>query len=486
MLVNAGLRSLRERRLDPRLSLLVIVGFLLILVAVSSAVVLVRLEDPRLLWGLMLGLMALVLSVRHPRSAMLLVVSWLPMMGIVRRLFDTLAFVEFDPLLAVAPGVAAGMVLFAFHRFRASIAHSLKVSRPTLFVTLLTLACLVRTANPFAGGIYASLAPGLFLLGPILWYFLGRAYLDERTVKRMLVATVVIGAVCGLYGIYQAFAGFLPFEEEWIARKVDRFQALHIGRFIRPFSTFPNPEEWSRYMAIAGTVAVGFLASGRRPRLALALVAAISAAAILISGVRTSVFGFLLSVGVVLWLTARSRAVAIGRLAVLAVALAAFLVLTPQLSWREVEASRVAWTAFLGHTARGVRAPLEEDSWLIRLELWADILTRVVPNHPLGMGDADVTESYLMSLFLDTGIPGGVAFLGVLGTLGLHAYRLCRRRRDTVLVIVVGVLAGVALTSLVGNSLALYSIGPLGWALAGWLSAQSVVEQRRSAATIGP
>ena len=236
-------------------------------------------------------------------------------------------------------------------------------------------------------------------------------------------------------------------------------------------------------MAITGTVAVGLLAAGRRNRVTFVLVAAISVAAIVVGGVRTSVFGFLASVGVVLWLTARSRVAAIGRLAALAVALAAFLTLVPELSWREVEASRVAMTAFLGHTVRGVRAPLEEESLLVRLELWTDILTRVVPRHPLGMGNAEVTESYLVSLFLETGIPGGVAFLGILGTLALHAYRLCRSRREPILAIVVGVLAGVALTSLLGNSLALYSIGPLGWALAGWLSVQSATGRERSSAT---
>lgn len=478
MRVIAETQGLRMGRLQALTVLSALVVVALTIVTLGTETVLRPLEAPRPLLASLLVLALLVLSLRRPQAAMLLILWWLPLMGLVRRLFDTLGVFELDPVLAVAPVVAAGMTLLAFHRCKGSIGHSLRTSAPALLAALLGALFAVHAIVGVMPGFETDVGSAFYLLGPILWYFLGRAYLDEAAVRRLLIGSMAIGVACGLLGFYQTFVGFLPYEEEWIARKVDRFPALYVGRFIRPFSTFANPEEWSRYMALVGTASVAFLMGGRRARGRLVLTLAVSAAAIAVSGIRTTVFGFVVSLALVLWLMAKSRVGALVWLGALAAAVASFLWLAPVLSWREVVASRVAWMAFLGHMARGIRAPLQEESFSVRLDIWRHLFIEVVPAHPLGFGPADATESYLVTVFVGTGILGGLLFLGILGALSVHAWRLCRRRGDAILVAAVAALAGITLTSMSGNSLALYSIGPLGWALAGWVSAQPVAERR--------
>jgi hypothetical protein len=444
------------------------------MVGAGAELIVVRLDDVRLLWAIGLVLAVLFLSFWSVPAVMLLVLWWLPLMGFVRRLFDTLRPVEFDPLLAIAPSAAMGLAALAFYRFRGSLGGGLRTSRPTLVVTLLAFVLALHVVVRLLVDSRAGLTVGLFLFGPLLWYFLGRAHLDGPRVRRLLTGSVVVGTACGLFGLYQAFVGFLPMEEEWIARKIDQFRALQVGSFIRPFSTFPNPEEWSRYMAVVGTVALGFIVLGRRGRGWWALAFAVSTAAIVVGAVRTSVFGYVVSLGVLLVLTASTRGTAVCWIGLLAGAFLLFVTLAPALSGREVEASRVAWLAFVGHTVRGVRMPLEEDSLMVRLDIWRELFTDVIPRNPLGMGPTNVTESYAVTLFVDTGIPGGLLFVAFLMALAGHARRLFSERREVVAVIVTAALAGMAFTSFLGNSLALYSIGPLGWSLAGWLSTQNV------------
>ena len=477
MRVATEMPAVRIGRAQAIVVLCVLAATVLAIVFMGIDVLMRPLDYPRSVLAGLAAVVVLALSLRNPKAAMLLILWGLPLMGVVRRLFDTLGVFEFDPVLAIAPGVAAGMTLLAFHRFRGSIGHSLRTSTVTRFAAMLGVVFAVHALIGVLPGLGTDVGSAFFLLGPLLWYFLGRAYLDETSVRKLLLGSMVIGVVCGLVGFYQTFVGFFPFEQDWIARKVEKFPALYVGRFIRPFSTFSNPEEWTRYMGAVGTCAAAFLMDWRRTRRSLALLSVvgvmISASAIVISGVRTSVFGFVVSLVVVLWVMAKSRMSALAWLGMLAAALGSFLWLAPALTWREVVASKVAWMAFVGHTTRGIRAPLEEDSFLIRLDIWKHLFTEVVPAYPLGLGPADVTESYLVSVTVGTGILGGLLLVGVFGALAMHASRVCRSQRDAIVVSAVAILAGMILTSLSGNTLALYSVGPLGWALAGWLSTQA-------------
>ena len=44
-------------------------------------------------------------------------------------------------------------------------------------------------------------------------------------------------------------------------------------------------------------------------------------------------------------------------------------------------------------------------------------------------------------------------------------------RQSPTIRVVTALVAGIVFTSVFGNSLSLYTVGPLGWALMGWISA---------------
>ena len=315
----------------------------------------------------------------------------------------------------------------------------------------------------------------------MLWFFLWRTYVDDALVGRVLSLVAAIGLVCGLYGLYQAFFGFTAFEERWIASR--QFASLQVGRYIRPFSTFASPEEWSRYLMVAVTIGLGRWLERPARWWWLGLVGG-CAMALVLSGIRISVFGLLVSIGALLALTARSWMAAAGRLAALVIVLAGYVWLGPAPSRTENYASKLAWETFFGHTTRGVLDPLGEDSLWARVEIWWELFTNVVPSYPLGMGlgvptlggwrfDSSVpigTESYAASVFVAAGLLGGGLLFALFVVVTRLVVRLSRTSVNPDLPIVGAVLAGIVFTSIFGNSLSLYAVGPLGWGLMGWLS----------------
>jgi hypothetical protein len=98
-----------------------------------------------------------------------------------------------------------------------------------------------------------------------------------------------------------------------------------------------------------------------------------------------------------------------------------------------------------------------------------------------------MTESYAVGVFVAAGVIGGGLFL-LLTFLALKkCVRITADRTSRVDAIVAAVVTGILFTSLTGNSLSLYSIGPLGWALIGWLSlSRSGSIERKGVATASP
>lgn len=462
----------------------VVAIFILLAVAATTWFLLIRQGDIRLLMsGAMVGVLVVAAVVR-PRGMMVLILASLPLLGLVRRVFDVLAREPMDPLLAIVPVVTVALSLVAFHTNRGSIGRSFAESGLTRATSVLAAIFVLEIFNPLQGGVFVGLAGTLFLLVPLLWYFLGRTHFDEATVERVLGWTLVLGVACGFYGIWQSIFGFNAIDQAWIYEREPVFQSLRVGRFVRSISTFPSPEEWSRYMMVSGTVAFGFLASKSRWRALAGVCFAVSITSLLLCAIRVSVIGFLVSLGVLMVGGARSRTAAMARIALLVGALVAFLVIVPALSIEEMVASDRAMDSFFGHTSRGLRTPLEEGSFQARLELWQKLMLDFVPSHPLGMGLGGstlggarvsggvyiITESFAVTVFVAAGIIGGGLFLLVIALATRECVRMFSRSPSSVNAIVGAVTVGILFTSLTGNSLSLYSVGPLGWALIGYLS----------------
>jgi hypothetical protein len=442
--------------------------------------------DLRLL-AVIIGAVGLVfLCMTRPRLTLLLTIAWLPFLGFMRRLMDPGGEPGADPMLLVVPVVTLVLTALAAWNRREHLVTSVDRSRTTLLVSLLLLALIMSVFNPIQGNPVVGLSGTIFLFFPALWFYLGRMYFDDDTVMIILQIMVWTGLVCALYGFYQAVAGFSAAEQHWIATR--NFASLQVGRFIRPVSTFPSPEEWSRYMMVAAISAFGIAMAGSARRLLMILIGAVCVGAVFLSAIRISAFGLLVCLAVLVVAMAKSRVRAIGAIAVLGLVALLFTWIAPAISINEEYASNVALDAFFGRASRGIVDPLSEGTLWERIRLWGDLFGRIIPEYPLGMGlsvptlgawkfDSAVkvgTESYAVAVFVATGFIGGGLLLAVFwGVMG-RTLRLYRGHPKPVIGIVTALTAGIIFTSLIGNSLSLYTVGPLGWGLMGWLSTRNL------------
>ncbi len=150
--------------------------------------------------------------------------------------------------------------------------------------------------NPLQGGLLVGLGGAFYYVIPMVWFFVALCYANNQLIRKLMIAIVVIGVVTGAYGLWQMTFGFFSFEKYWI--ETGGFASLHVGRFIRAFSTFSSPEEYSRYLQIAGVIAFGYFL--KRKNLGWLLIFAFIGISTIMTGARSSVFGLVLSILVLL------------------------------------------------------------------------------------------------------------------------------------------------------------------------------------------
>ena len=94
---------------------------------------------------------------------------------------------------------------------------------------VLTLSGLVvlATLNPLQGRIAVGIGGLLFVLVPLLWYWVGRSLVDERLVVTVLRVFAVLSLAVAVYGLIQVYRGFPPWDKRWIATK--GYTALYVA-----------------------------------------------------------------------------------------------------------------------------------------------------------------------------------------------------------------------------------------------------------------
>jgi hypothetical protein len=127
----------------------------------------------------------------------------------------------------------------------------------------------------------------------------------------------------------------------------------------------------------------------------------------------------------------------------------------------------------------------------VRLEVWQDLVTNVIPYRPLGSGlgagslgalkfsdNADETaiDNFVLVLAVAGGIPAALLFLWILWRATLFAFRQTRRRSRTPEATIARIIAALMpmfiLNNIFGLTFSLYAVAPVGWLLIGWISAE--------------
>lgn len=425
----------------------------------------------RLLLTAAAGWLLVGMGFAAPQALLGMLVIWLTGMGLARRLVSALSPMgPLDPLLLVAPLALAVLTLVAVRR--GAFREPTRLSRGVLVLSVLAL---VGALNPLQGSALAGVAGLLFLLVPMLAFWVGRSLCDDRSFRRALALVALLAPLTALYGLAQVFRGFPSWDLAWI--RESGYTALNVGPVIRPFGTFTSAAEYAFYLGVALVI---WLAYGLRP-VRLPLTAAIVA----LLGVATF---YEASRGIVVLLLATAGLMAAARRrmpfvagALVALTFAALLVrMLPQ--WVPANLQGDPTSALVAHQVKGLAAPLDPRRSTLpgHIRLMGVGLGTAL-SHPLGLGTgaASMAGSKFGGVVLGTevdpsnvavalGIPGLVAYLVVVITGFRRAYALASRRVDPLGVAALGVLSVTFLQWLNGGQ---YAVAFLPWLALGWVDA---------------
>jgi hypothetical protein len=422
-----------------------------------------------------------------------------PFRGFLRRAqYLFLPYTQTDPIHIVTPIVTLLALALLVQRRKLSI---LRASPLALLVSILGLIYFLQIFNPIQGGIAVGLSGALFMLVPVAWFYFGQeikpAFLE--TAFRLLV---VLGLITSVHGLYQLAFGFPAFEQYWIDN-TEFYNSIAVGNVTRALATYSSAEEWGRYIELGALVALGFAtcAGSYLRRAAWFACGGALTVMLLLTGQRTSIFGLLFGIFVLLLLGAKTWRSAVGRvlLALAPLLLVAILVKAPTSDDMLSHDADDRVGAVLSHTARGTLRPAEEDSVQERLKNWTFLATELIPYRPLGIGlggtslgalrfsnDSDLPpiDSHFIATVITCGLPAALLFIWILLRATRLSWRRSRVARDVgsdefderearLWRIAATLMPVLLLNSFFGNTFTLYSVAPIAWLLIGWISAQA-------------
>ncbi len=409
----------------------------------------------------------LAICLTSPRRAVVVLLVWLAVLGTVRRLLlDPATSRSNDPLLLVAPVVVGLLVVVAARRGAFT-----NLTRLSKWVLLLTGLVLLAALNPLQGGIAVGAAGLLFVLVPMVWFWVGRALVDDSVLTRILRVVSLVSLAAAVYGLFQVYRGFPSWDQSWIEAK--GYAALRIGTAVRPFASFSSSSEY------VGLLAIGTVLWALRMRRASRTIPATLALIILVWAlIEASVRGALVVVPITLGMTfATSKGFGLARTALAGIA--ALFVLGLAVSQFQAAGTGRS-SALISRQVTGLSDPFnpEQSTLPLHVEFLVSGLTAGIAN-PVGnglgvvtvagekFGEANVsTDVDPSNVALAMGIPG----LLVYGSVVVLAFRLAfsraRRRSDFLTLAVLGVALVTLFQWLSGGN---YAVAPLPWLLLGWL-----------------
>ncbi|HVX19847.1 MAG TPA: hypothetical protein VHB02_00695 [Acidimicrobiales bacterium] len=437
--------------------------------------------------AIVMATLPLVLAVvwSSPHATVLTLAVWMILLGLLRRLLPggSTAGVG-DPVLLVGPAIL--VLLFVIATGRGALRGRTLLANA---VALLSMLAVLEALNP-AGGLLVGLGGLLFILVPMLAFWVGRTLVDDGLLRRLLWIVAVLSVAAAAYGLFQQFAGFPSWDERWIHSS--GYTALQLTNgVIRAFGPFSSAQEYGTFLSFG---LVAWVALARRPRktpmvLHLSAVALLVLTLVLESERGTLVLSVL---ALAMMLAARTgrrpwAMLVVGVLALVALNLVAAAVLgtSPTRPGKHASSTSVAIT----HDLAGLAHPTSGGSTL------SGHVDRVVQGmesaftHPLGYGTGSVTlasgklgnaksrgtENDLGNAAIAMGLAGLVLFVVVMFKGYAASYRLAAAVRDAGSLAVLGLLVVLFGQWTNGD---LYSMAWLAWLGLGWVDARGGLEGR--------
>jgi hypothetical protein len=409
-----------------------------------------------------------------PRAGLYGLVTWLAVLGLVRRLLITVGSSGSlgDPLLFVGPVLL--VVLFLIAVERGAMQNQTSLSKAVLG---LTIVLALSALNPLQGGLSVGLGGLLLVSVPMLAFWVGRSLIDEHAVGVLTLLLGTLALLVAIYGLVQTLYGMPSWDQQWITES--GYSALNVGGTIRAFGTSASAAEYAALLAVG---VLSWRSIARRPSRLLIAVAAVVPIGLALW--LESSRGIIVLTLAALWLTfAAARRMSIGR--ALLVGAALFVLLPTVVGAVSPSKSEHSATSSLeAHQVEGLSEPFGKKSTVGgHLELIVKGISQAAAN-PVGRGvgattiaakkfngTAAGTEADPGNAPVAAGVVGLVLYL-LVAVYGIRrSYQLAALRRTMPALAALGIIVVTFLQWLNGG---LYAIIPLAWLLLGWVDAASV------------
>ncbi len=415
------------------------------------------------------------------RKGIIATLVFLPFMAFIRRaLYSISPYTKLDPILLIGPAIAGFIFIEIFMFRRDQFSKTVKDSLLSKCVIALFVLFGLQIFNPLQGSILVGLGGVMYYIIPLMWFYLGRIFIDQEAGVKLLKAVATIGCVVMIYGIYQTYFGFMDFEEYWI--KYGGYAALHVGGIIRAFSTFASASEYVLYITVFAVIIVAIMI--HRKKLILLPVLGISLWAIIIGGSRGVVFMFIFATVALIALGLRNLKKSTF---IFILFLFVFVMMLAKMSYDPTmfsESGRL--TGVLQRQAMGILDPFTPGRTTLPSHLsrvWYAFIDAFTHN-PFGYGLGSTTlaamkfggaergtEYDFSNVLVSSGIIGVVLYLIIMFQIFKEVTFLCFNSKNLRYIVVFAILFVTMGQLLMGAN---YALVPLLWLLIGWMDKEYV------------
>lgn len=461
------------------------------LTAFSSLLVVVGGAWIRLVLALAVAMLLVTLALMRPALGVITTFIYLVFSAMLRRmLLGAAPWISADPMLLVAPVVATVLIVNGFVLDRRRWAPD-AISVGVLVILAITCA---EVFNPQGGGISAGISGLMFMAVPLFWFFVGREYLGDVDVERLMTVVVVLGTVVAGYGLWQTQVGDPHWDVAWLKTPgASAYSSLNVNGTLRAFGTFSSFGEYALFLGAALAVAVSFVLRGK---LVAALPIPVLAVALFLSSGRapliTAAFAIVTMVGLRTGRPATALVVTVA--AIGAVFLAVHFGGSSLSSLGSGSSS-----SLVSHEVSGIANPLDPSSSTLLTHVTLVVQgVKSSLSHPFGQGTAvtngaagviqggatrnnglgnvpavgagsSATEVDISNAFVAFGIAGGVIYLALVVLIAVQAVRSYFAGRRELLPVIAVLVVGAGQWTIGGD----YALSSLIWMLIGVVAARA-------------
>jgi hypothetical protein len=372
-------------------------------------------------FGILLGLYTL-----SKNASVYVCIAYLLFLGDIRRIWSWIyGFPTNDPLIVVGALFAIVVAVPLFFRLRVSDTLS-KICLGLVIVMSLQIV------NPAQGGLLTGVTGVIYIMSPVLWFWIGRTYGSETMMRTVLQRVLLpAGLIASAYGYYQMTVGLPPWQTAWVQHVGKSYAALHLGGSIRAIGFSPSSSEYTDMLGMATLVALTGFFAGRR---IMIVPLAVLLPSLFLGGSRGAFVRVLIAGAMAFSFTGRDRRPSTLRfVAAIALGVCGLAVVLSGYGKASTEKAKTASQAAIQHQVSGLSDPLHSTAVGHGSQIYYGAL--VALKHPAGFGlgstsiaakfssgeDADATfsEFDVTDMFLSCGLPGGLLYVAFI----LYMYR---------------------------------------------------------------